>query len=96
MRGDRLALTVGILVVTLVAVAAIVGWAAGHYTNRTKTIGSATTRAAGTSVDPKVAAGGHVFVQFACAQCHGENGRGGVSPAVPALTSAGHTCPAPI
>ena len=25
--------------------------------------------------------------QFACAQCHGERGRGGVAPAVPALTS---------
>jgi mono/diheme cytochrome c family protein len=36
-------------------------------------------------IDPHVAAGAHDFVQFACAQCHGDNGRGGVSPDVPAL-----------
>jgi mono/diheme cytochrome c family protein len=41
------------------------------------------------TVDPHVAAGAHLFVQFACAQCHGDQGRGGVSAAVPALTSAG-------
>jgi mono/diheme cytochrome c family protein len=37
-------------------------------------------------VDPAVAAGAHEFVQFACAQCHGIGGRGGISPDVPALT----------
>jgi cbb3-type cytochrome c oxidase subunit III len=91
-RGDRLAITAGIAVVALVAVAALVGWAAGHYTNKTTTIGSATSGATGSggaSIDPKVAAGAHAFVQFACAQCHGESGRGGVSSDVPALTSAG-------
>jgi mono/diheme cytochrome c family protein len=36
-------------------------------------------------IDPQVAAGAHDFVQFACAACHGEQGRGGVSPYVPAL-----------
>jgi len=36
-------------------------------------------------IDPNVAAGAHDFVQFACAACHGEQGRGGVSPYVPAL-----------
>ena len=41
------------------------------------------------TVDPHVAAGAHIFVQFACAQCHGDQGRGGVSPAVPALTTVG-------
>ncbi len=30
-----------------------------------------------------------MFVQFACAQCHGLNGNGGVSPDVPALSSVG-------
>jgi mono/diheme cytochrome c family protein len=40
---------------------------------------------ASASVDPNVAAGAHDFVQFACAACHGELGRGGVSPFVPAL-----------
>ena len=36
-------------------------------------------------VDPHVAAGAHDFVQFACARCHGVQGKGGVSPYVPAL-----------
>ena len=36
-----------------------------------------------------VAAGAFAFVQFACAQCHGIGGKGGVSPDVPALTSVG-------
>jgi cbb3-type cytochrome c oxidase subunit III len=38
------------------------------------------------AVSPQVAAGAHDYVQFACAQCHGLRGRGGVSPYVPALT----------
>jgi mono/diheme cytochrome c family protein len=42
-----------------------------------------------TSASPSVAAGAHDFTQFACAQCHGERGRGGVSPDVPALTQVG-------
>jgi cbb3-type cytochrome c oxidase subunit III len=73
--------------VLLAAVAGLVGWGAGHYTNRVKTVGTVTTTASAT-VDPKVAAGAHEFVQFACAQCHGANGQGGVSPDVPALTNA--------
>jgi mono/diheme cytochrome c family protein len=36
-----------------------------------------------------IASGGHLFVQFGCVQCHGLQGRGGVSPDVPALTGAG-------
>jgi mono/diheme cytochrome c family protein len=40
-------------------------------------------------VDPKVAMGAHVFVQFACSACHGEQGRGGVSKFVPALKPIG-------
>jgi cbb3-type cytochrome c oxidase subunit III len=42
-----------------------------------------------TSVSNTVAAGAHDFQQFACAQCHGDRGRGGVSPDVPALTQVG-------
>jgi cbb3-type cytochrome c oxidase subunit III len=42
-----------------------------------------------TSVSHIVAAGAHDFTQFACAQCHGEQGRGGVSSDVPALTQVG-------
>jgi cytochrome c oxidase cbb3-type subunit 3 len=85
---DRLVVIGGIVVLLLVGVAALVGFAAGHYTNRTTTVGTvAATNSA--AVDPKVAAGAHAFVQFACAQCHGMNGQGGVSPDVPALTTAG-------
>jgi cbb3-type cytochrome c oxidase subunit III len=86
---DRLVLVGGLVVVLLVAVAALVAWAAGHYTNRTTTVGATATTSASTPVDPKVAAGAHAFVQFACAQCHGLNGQGGVSPDVPSLTTAG-------
>ena len=39
--------------------------------------------------DPHVAMGGHLFVQFACASCHGKQGKGGVSPDVPALKDVG-------
>ena len=39
--------------------------------------------------DPQVAMGAHLFVQFACASCHGEQGKGGVSPDVPALKAVG-------
>ena len=39
--------------------------------------------------DPHVAMGAHLFVQFACASCHGEQGTGNVSPDVPALTDVG-------
>ena len=39
-------------------------------------------------VNPHVSLGAHDFVSFAWAQCHALDGRGGVSPAVPALTGA--------
>ena len=74
----------------------VVAYAAGHYGERTKTV---TTQAAGAnakavtvaSVSPQVAAGAHTFSQFACAQCHGLQGQGGVDPAVPALTTVGQS-----
>ncbi len=81
--------------VALAIAAAVVGFAAGHYGERTKTVttqGAAPTTTSAPSypkVSPAVAAGAHTFVQFACSQCHGAQGRGGVSPDVPALTSAG-------
>jgi mono/diheme cytochrome c family protein len=40
-------------------------------------------------VSAAVAAGGHDFVRFACSQCHGDRGQGGVSPDVPALSTVG-------
>jgi len=78
----------GIVVLLLVAVAALVGFAAGHYTTKTTTVGTVTASSAA-AVDPKVAAGAHDFVQFACAQCHGIGGAGGVDPDVPALNQLG-------
>jgi mono/diheme cytochrome c family protein len=53
----------------------------------TAAAGGAASAGTAATVDPHVAAGAHIFVQFACAQCHGEQGRGGVSPDVPALTA---------
>ncbi len=97
MRGDGvLAAIVGVCVAVAVAVG-VVGWAAGHYTNRERTVtvtvaaqpAAAAPQGVTTHVTPHVAAGAHDFVQFACAQCHGPRGRGGVSPDVPALTTAG-------
>ena len=61
------------------------GWAIGH--SSAGSTQAATPAGSSASFDPQVAAGAHIFVQFACAQCHGEQGRGGISPAVPALTS---------
>ena len=41
------------------------------------------------TVSSQVAAGAHDYVQYACGQCHGMRGRGGVSDYVPALTVVG-------
>ena len=76
----------GVAVLIAVGVGA---WAAGHYSAKTVTVGVATVAAPSAQVDPAVAAGAHTFVQFACAQCHGDQGKGGVSPDVPALDVAG-------
>ena len=66
----------------------VVGFAIGHYTNRTtKTEAAAAAPVVLAPVAPSVAAGAHVFVQFACVQCHGERGQGGVSADVPALST---------
>jgi mono/diheme cytochrome c family protein len=86
-----------ILVLALMFAAGVAGWAIGH-SRRAKpaATGSGTARTATSTapttpaeIDPQVAAGAHDFVQFACAQCHGEQGRGGVSPDVPALVDVG-------
>jgi mono/diheme cytochrome c family protein len=86
------------VIAAAVAVAIAIGvlaYAAGHYGERTTTV---TTQSAGpgttavvSKVSPQVAAGAHTFVQFACVQCHGFRGRGGVDPAVPALQTAGQS-----
>ena len=72
----------------------------GSSTTVTQTVQAAVTRApapaAGRptsasigSLPPAVAAGGRDFVGFACGACHGVNGKGDVTPDVPALTGAG-------
>jgi cbb3-type cytochrome c oxidase subunit III len=72
----------------LLAAAALLLAACGS--TKTVTVTVATTTAPGSSnVSALVAEGAHTFNQFACAQCHGPNGRGGVSPAVPALQIVG-------
>jgi cbb3-type cytochrome c oxidase subunit III len=89
MRRPNLVWVFGGVILLLIAVAALVGFAAGHYTRAESSGTTTTTTQSSAAVDPTVAAGAHVFVQFACAQCHGLNGQGGVSPDVPALTSVG-------
>jgi mono/diheme cytochrome c family protein len=66
--------------------AAIVGFVVGRDSKSTKTVTVGAAQASQAAVEPRVAAGAHDFVSFACAQCHGEQGRGGVSADVPALT----------
>jgi mono/diheme cytochrome c family protein len=96
-RETRLLPAFLVAVLALAVAGVAIGFAAGHYTNRTTTVtttsaapaGSSTTSSAATHVSPAVAAGAHTFVQFACSQCHGPQGRGGVSPDVPTLTTVG-------
>jgi mono/diheme cytochrome c family protein len=98
--GDGLLPAVLAATVALAAAGVAVGFAAGHYTAHTTTVtttaAAATSTAASTpaptttaAVSPSVAAGAHTFVQFACSQCHGDQGGGGVSSDVPALTTVG-------
>jgi mono/diheme cytochrome c family protein len=79
-----------LVVLGLVFVAGVAGWAIGHAGR--KSGGSAVAAGGSVSsvvVSPAVADGAHTFVQFACSQCHGPQGVGGVSPDVPALRSVG-------
>lgn len=90
MRRSNLFWALAAVMLSLLTAAAIVGFAAGRYTRAGG--GSTTTSAqASTRVTPQVAAGAHDFAQFACAQCHGRNGQGGVSADVPTLATAGKT-----
>jgi mono/diheme cytochrome c family protein len=80
------------IAIGLAVAAGFAGWGIGHHTRATTTVtvgSSGTSTVASGTVDPHVAAGAHIFVQFACAQCHGMQGQGGVSPDVPALTAVG-------
>ena len=73
--------------VSLALGAAIAGFFLGRDTKHPKSVAVSTQQAS--TVDPNVAAGAHIFVQFSCSQCHGDQGRGGISPVVPALTKVG-------
>ena len=93
-RESRVVTAVLVVVVAVAIAVGVVAYAAGHYGERTKTVttqsvGPATTAVSYPKVSPAVAAGAHTFVQFACAQCHGMQGGGGVDPAVPALKNVG-------
>ncbi len=86
--GLRHRLLLALAAAILVGVGGVIGIAANSGTKtKTVTVGG-TARAESAAVDPHVAAGAHDFVQFACARCHGQQGRGGVSAAVPALSTA--------
>jgi mono/diheme cytochrome c family protein len=94
--GERLFPAVLAAAVAMAAAGVAVGFAAGHYSRKTETVTVSVASAAApapspaaAAVTPQVAAGAHTFVQFACSQCHGEQGRGGVSPDVPALAGIG-------
>ena len=81
-------LLLALVAAILVGVGGLIGIAAnGGKENNQGRVTATATPAETAPVDPHVAAGAHDFVQFACGQCHGERGRGGVSPDVPALTS---------
>jgi mono/diheme cytochrome c family protein len=84
---------IAVAAVAMVAAGVAVGFGVGNWRAHTTTVSvaGATQPVAGASVSPTVAAGAHTFVQFACSQCHGPQGEGGVSPYVPALTSVGKT-----
>jgi cbb3-type cytochrome c oxidase subunit III len=92
-RRDGLAAVIVAVAAAGAVAAGLIGWAAGHYTNRSTTVTVTVAGAAAgqgpAGVPTAVAAGAFAFVQFACAQCHGIGGKGGVSPDVPALTSVG-------
>lgn len=75
----RRALSLGLLALALSACGA----------TRTVTVTVQQPTPPATKVSPLVAEGAHYFHQFACSQCHGTNGGGGVSPAVPALRVVG-------
>jgi mono/diheme cytochrome c family protein len=79
MPGRR-SLRLPVLLALVCAVAALAGTHRGSGATGVRT---------GAAVDPQVAMGAHLFVQFACSACHGLQGRGGMSPYVPALKKVG-------
>src|SRR5947209_8258387 len=90
--GSVVAVAIAAIVLTLCGV----GVAAYYFGKSNGSSTPATTAGSGggssggqtAAVPQQVALGAHAFVQFACAQCHGAQGAGGVSPYVPALHTA--------
>ena len=80
-----------LLALGLAVAAGVGGFFLGRDTKHVRAVAPAATTTATVvaRVDPSVAAGAHDFVQFACAQCHGMQGQGGISPDVPALKTVG-------
>ncbi|HLX32039.1 MAG TPA: c-type cytochrome [Gaiellaceae bacterium] len=95
-RESRILPAILVAVVAFAIAVGFVAYAAGHYGEQTKTVTTQasappTTTSSYTTVAPAVAAGAHTFVQFACAECHGMQGKGGVDPAVPTLSTVGNS-----
>ena len=83
------AVAIGLVIVAVAITAWLVGRDSASSTTTIIQRSTSATTPAKTTVSPTVAAGAHDFVQFACAQCHGIGGAGGVSPDVPSLNSLG-------
>jgi mono/diheme cytochrome c family protein len=78
-----------VLVIVGVAVTAWLGGRANASGRTTTVVRAAGSTTPASNVSPVVAAGAHDYNQFACAQCHGIGGVGGVSADVPALNRLG-------
>jgi cbb3-type cytochrome c oxidase subunit III len=79
-----------LVALAFIGAALLGGFFLGRSTKHTKTVAApSTTQSTGATIDPRIAAGAHDFVNFACAQCHGLDGKGGVSQFVPSLSTVG-------
>jgi cbb3-type cytochrome c oxidase subunit III len=78
-----------VLVCGVVAAGSLAACGGTKTVTKTVTVVGTVPNGGATSVGASIAAGAHDFTQFACAQCHGDRGRGGVSPDVPALSQVG-------
>src|SRR5262245_59998937 len=87
--GTRAARRVGVAVTCGLLLAGTLAACGTKTATKTVTVVGTVPNGGATSVSTSVAAGAHDFTQFACAQCHGERGRGGVSQDVPALNQVG-------
>ena len=91
LRGVALAVLLGVVPLAAIGILSYTLSRTSAGGTVTVTVGSTTGSAASAVSDPHVASGAYNFAQFACGQCHGSQGQGGVSPYVPALTTVGKT-----